>query len=149
MKKILTWMLSLLIVAGSTFANDSSGINERITRSFQKDFATAKNVQTESVKDLVKVTFTLNDQIMYAFYTEGGDLVAVTRNLTSTQLPINLLTELKNKYASSWITDLFEIASDHVTSYYVTLENPDYKVILKATGNGSWDVYQKEKKQAE
>ncbi|HLZ89425.1 MAG TPA: hypothetical protein VKQ52_19355, partial [Puia sp.] len=65
---------------------------------------------------------------------------------TSDQLPINLLTSLKKEYGDYWISDLFEIASDDQTNYYVTLETADKKIVLKSQGTEFWNEYKKEKK---
>jgi hypothetical protein len=70
----------------------------------------------------------------------------VVRNITSDQLPINLLTSLRRDYTAFWITDLFEISSDGQTTYYVTIENSDKKIVLKSDDLSSWDVYSKERK---
>ena len=40
-----------------------------------------------------------------------------------------------------WITDLFEITDNDQTSWYVTIESADQKIVLKSNG-GKWRVYQ-------
>jgi hypothetical protein len=72
--------------------------------------------------------------------------MAVTRNIVSGQLPINLLSDLKKSYNAYWISDLFEISSSTDASYYVTLQNGDSKVILKSNGISGWELFKKEKK---
>jgi len=83
---------------------------------------------------------------MFAYYNSNGDLQAVVRNITSDQLPINLLASLKNEYNDCWITDLFEMASNDETTYYVTLETSEKKIVLRSSGSGGWEVYSKERK---
>jgi hypothetical protein len=83
---------------------------------------------------------------MFAYYNEDGDLMAVVRNILSEQLPINLQTELKKKYNDRWISDLFEMASEGQTSYFVTVENADETITLRSTDFNSWSVYKKVKK---
>ena len=85
---------------------------------------------------------------MFAYYSEAGELIAVTRNIVSSQLPIALLTTLKKNYNSYWISDLFEISSNNDASYYVTLQSADQTVVLKSNGISGWEVYKKEKKTA-
>jgi len=144
--KILIAVFVLLTSISSAFANGKEEVNERIIKSFQKEFAGAQNAQWTTTKDFVKVTFTLNEQVVYAFYEQNGNLLGVTRNIVSTQLPINLLTDLKKNYSTHWITDLFEMATNNENVYYVTLENSDQKVILKSSGTTGWEVYKKGKK---
>jgi len=61
-------------------------------------------------------------------------------------LPLNLQVSLKKSYGNYWITDLFETASHDGSSYYVTLETADTKIILKSTDGGNWSIDQKFKK---
>jgi hypothetical protein len=84
---------------------------------------------------------------MFAYYSEQGNLIAVTRNITSSQLPLSLMTDLRNNYRGHWISDLFEIAVNGETTYYITLENGDYSLVLKSTGSAGWEVFKKERKE--
>ena len=95
----------------------------------------------------MKVTFTLNEQVVYAYYDQNGILLGVTRNILSGQLPINLLTDFKKNYSNYWITDLFEMAVNSENAYYMTVENSDHKIVLKSNGTNGWDVFRKERKQ--
>lgn len=148
-KGILSLALMLMIGITSTFAKNYEGVNQRVISSFQREFTNAKDVKWESSKEFAKATFSLNGQIMFAYYSEEGQLLAMTRNIQSSQLPINLLNNLKKDYNSFWITDLFEMASGNETAYYVTLESSDSMVVLKSTDSMNWELFKKEKKQAE
>ena len=146
MKKSMLTMAFSLVMLLSSLTGNATEIRANIISSFKKDFAAAQDVQWEQGKQFVKATFTLNGQVMMAYYTEEGNLLAVTRNITSSQLPINLLTEIKKSYTTYWITELFEIAMSGTTSYYMTLENGDQTLILKSEAAQDWKVYKKEKK---
>jgi hypothetical protein len=145
--KILLGVFILITGISSAFANGTNDVNDRIIKSFQKDFAGAQQVQWSTAKEFVRATFTLNEQVVYAYYSPDGNLLGVTRNLVSGQLPINLYTDLKKGYNNYWITDLFEMASNNDNMYYVTLESRDYKIVLKSNGTNGWEVYKKERKQ--
>ncbi|HKH63430.1 MAG TPA: hypothetical protein VKA49_21485 [Flavitalea sp.] len=145
-KSILMWVMMLTMGLTSTFANNEETINQRAVSSFKKDFTNAQDVRWESGKDFVKATFKINDQVMFAYYSQRGDLMAVTRNILSGQLPINLLSSLKKSYDTYWISDLFEVSSSTDASYYVTLQSSDHTLVLKSNGTSGWDVYRKEKK---
>ena len=145
-KSILMWVMMLTVGLTTTFANNEETINQRAVSSFKKDFASAQDVKWENNKDFVKATFTINDQVMFAYYSQTGDLMAVTRNILSNQLPISLLANLKKSYGTYWISDLFEVSSATDASYYVTLQNADQTVVLKSNGASAWEVYRKEKK---
>jgi hypothetical protein len=146
-KSILVWALTLIIGLNSSFAGTTTEISEKVTKSFQKEFAGAQNVQWEQGKDFVRATFTQNEQVMFAYFNPDGDLLAVTRNILAGQLPINLFTDVKKSYGGFWITELFELAMNNETSYYITLQNGDQKVILKSNGTNGWEVFKKEKKE--
>ena len=145
-KSILMWAMLLTMGLTSAFANNEETINQRAVSSFKKDFTNAQDVRWENNRDFVKATFTINDQVMFAYYSQTGDLMAVTRNILSSQLPINLLTNLKKQYGSYWISDLFEVSNSTGASYYVTLQSSDQTLVLKSNGTSGWDFYKKEKK---
>ena len=143
-KTILALAVIMTTVLTSAFAN--SDVNKRAVESFRKDFASAKNVSWQQEKNFTQVTFSMYNHIMYAYYNQEGELLAVIRNILSDQLPIQLLTEMKKKYNDHWISELFEVATEDQTTYYVTLENSAEKLTLKSNGFDDWTVFKKEKK---
>jgi len=147
MKQIILSLATVLMMGISAFAaTPNDEVNQVAATAFHKAFVNARNIVWEQKQDFVKVTFTLNDQVLFAYYNNNGARQAVVRNLVSSQLPINLLTDLKKEYDGFWISDLFEIASDDQTNYYITLENADKKIVLRSNGAESWSVYAKTKK---
>lgn len=148
MKKFLLAAMILLTGLSTTFANLRESVNEKISNAFSKDFKGAQNVQWEVKEKFAKATFKLNSQVMFAFYSQDGDLLGVTRNILSSQLPLTLLTELKHSYNKYWISDLFEMGNDNTTTYYVTLESSTHTVVLKSSGTDGWEVYSRVKKPA-
>jgi len=118
MKKMILSLATVMMMGFSVFANGTNNVVTQEARdAFKKDFATASDIRWEQ-----------------------------TRNITSDQLPLNLLTGLRGNYADYWITDLFEISSNGQTTYYATVENSDKKIVLKSDDLSSWEVYSKEKK---
>ena len=144
-KKALVTMSLLLTLTASFAFTGTNDVNGEIRTSFKKDFRNAQILSTESHKAFTKLTFKMEGLILSAFYSEGGELLAVTRNILSTQLPMNLMMSLKNDYNSYWITELFEFAGDNDNCYYVSLENADSKVTLRSSGD-RWEVYSTVKK---
>lgn len=153
-KFALVAALLCTVATGSSFASPAdSGKTTSITSGndvvvaiFRKEFRNADLMQVEHAKDYTKVTFRMNGIVMFAYYSDNGDLMAVVRNILSTQLPIHLLMDLKQNHADCWITDLFEMDNNGQTVYYATLENSDIKVTLRSADNSSWETYQKETK---
>jgi hypothetical protein len=147
MKKMILSLAAVMMMGFSVFANGKDDVVTQDARdAFKKDFATASNIKWEQRNNFLKATFSFNGQVLTAYYYSNGDLQAVVRNITSDQLPINLVTSLRRDYTAFWITDLFEISSDGQTTYYVTIENSDKKVVLKSDDLSSWQVYSKERK---
>lgn len=147
-KMMLVWALMLTVGISSSFAHFTETVSQQVVNAFKKDFSGAQDVNWESGKEFAKATFKMNDQVMFAYYSKEGELVAVTRNIISAQLPINLLADVKKNYGKYWITDLFEMAVNNSTSYYITLQNGDQQLILKSNGATGWEVFKKEKKTA-
>jgi len=147
-KFALTAALFLTVGIGSSFAAPTGNGSDIVIASFHKEFRTADVLQVDTKRDYTKVTFKMNDVVMFAYYSENGDLIAVVRNILSTQLPIHLLMELKQQHPDCWITDLFQLDRNGQTIYYVSLENSDMKTTLRSTDSASWDTYQKENKEA-
>jgi hypothetical protein len=144
-------IIALLVTVGvgSSFATPTDNGNDLAITSFRKEFRSADVLKVENQKDYTKVTFNMNGVVMFAYYGGTGNLVAVVRNLVSTQLPIQLLMEMKQKHSDCWITDLFEMNSNGQTVYYASLENSDTRYTLRADSSNGWSTYQKESKTTE
>lgn len=147
MKK-LTLIVAMFIVTAftATFANVKGNVNEKITNAFNKEFAGAQDIKWDNGKTFAKATFKLNGQVMFAYYSLDGNLLGVTRNIVSNQLPLNLQVELKRDYNDCWISDLFEMDNNGSSTYYITLETSSYTIVLKSVENEGWDVYSRTKK---
>ena len=144
--RILTLALLLSLSISNIFANTNEEVvNAKAANSFKKEFSQAQDVKWENSKQYVKATFKLNDQVMIAYYTNTGELLGITRNLTTSQLPINLMTEIRKNHKNAWITDLFEVTTNDETNYYITLQDAEQKVVLKSAGSYGWTTFKKEK----
>lgn len=142
--------LFILLTVLSSFAAKLSVANDGIVtspilESFQTSFTEAKEVRWILGKTFVRAEFEFNGQYLTAFYAKEGKLIAITKNITSTQLPIFLQTDLKKDYANYWVSDLFEVSNEDGVHYFITLENADGKLVLKSSFAG-WNVYQKKAK---
>src|SRR5678810_1144559 len=98
MKKIMM-MLLLVLTIGTSFAfTGEEAINKQALNAFKKEFVGATEAAWTVGDNFYKVTFTLNDQKLFAYYNMQGDFMAVTRNISSLQLPLSLQTSLKRSY---------------------------------------------------
>ncbi len=150
MNKLFLSIATMLMMSVGAFAagkNDDGTINEQALKVFKKEFIGASDISWEQRTGYTRATFSLHGQVLNAYFNDNGDLQAVVRNIVSDQLPISLLAELRRGYAGYWISDLFEMASDGQTTYYVTVENSDKKIVLRSDGTSSWSVFNKQKKE--
>jgi hypothetical protein len=145
-KKILLLSIVLVSFTAFSFAADVPAISKNVISSFNKQFSNARDIKWENQASFVKAQFTMNDMVLFAYFNNNGDLIAVTRYISPSQLPLALLSTLKKQHEGYWISDLFEIQSENGTSYYATLENADQILIVKSEGISGWNTFQKEKK---
>ena len=146
MKKIMM-MLALVLTLSTSFAfTGEEAVNKQALASFKTEFAGATDAAWTVGNSYYQVAFTMNDQKLFAYYNTQGEFLAVTRYISSFQLPLNLQTSLKKSYSNYWISDLFEVARSSGTDYYVTFENADTKIVLRSADGSSWSLYQKSKK---
>ena len=144
MKRLLvTLTLALSLISFSSFANDE--VSPSAVKSFNSAFKNATDVKWTVTDNYFKADFALNGQYVSAFYDAEGKMIALTRNISSLQLPIALQADLKVKYDSYWISDVFEVAGETGTSYYITLETADTQLVLKSEGD-SWSNFKKQRK---
>jgi hypothetical protein len=142
MKRTLFLVLISFLFTFRSFANDGN-ISGTVLESFNKSFKNATEVKWSTVNSYYKADFSFNGQQVSAFFEREGKLIAVTRHVLSTLLPVTLQADLKKDYEDYWISDLFEVSDDQGTSYFVTLQKPDVSLILKATSGSSWSEYRK------
>ena len=141
-------MILTLAIAVSTFSAfaGEEKVNQKVLNAFKKEFNTAREVEWTTGSNYYKATFVYNEKHVFAYYNENGELLGLTRYLSPVDLPMNLQKNLKNDFKEYWISDLFEIAKNDGTAYFLTLENADTKIVLKSTDSSNWSVYSKVKK---
>ena len=146
MKKMMLALGFLLaMTVSSAFASDEK-ISSRVLEAFKNEFSTAQDVNWIAGNNYYRAAFKINDQNIFAYYNLDGELISVARYMSSLQLPINLLTGLKNEYSQYWISDLFEVNNSEGTRYYVTLENADAALMLVSGNGGDWKQHSKKRK---
>jgi hypothetical protein len=127
---------------GTSAGNIADNIATQVNISFKQDFKNAELISSEVSSHFTKLTFRMNDMILLAFYADNGKLLAIVHNIPSSQLPINLMRDLKKDYAGYWITELFELNGKGQNAYYISLENADHKVVLRSNEDNDWEIYQ-------
>jgi len=145
-KTALLLALFLTVASSFSFAGTTSDLSPRLRTSFRHDFKNANVISSEINEKFIKVTFSMNNTILSAYYSTGGKLLGVVHNILSSQLPVELQRDLRQGYSNYWINELFEISKDGESNYYVSLENTDEVLNLRATPDQGWEVYSRAKK---
>jgi hypothetical protein len=113
----------------------AENVNEKVLNAFKTEFTTASHVEWTTGPDYYKASFVFNDKHVFAFYNIEGRLLGLTRNITSSELPLKLQTDLKKNYDHYWIPIYLKPREEGTT--IPDLENADtgwYSEPLQITG---------------
>jgi hypothetical protein len=142
--------LFILLTVLSSFLAQAAGGADKVSpaaiRSFEATFSKAESVTWAVSEGMYKVSFNVAGRYAFAYYDEEGNMLAVTRHLSPTELPMVLLAKIKQKYNQYWVSELIEVSNEGGTNYYITLEDAATKLILKSNGAINWSRYQKSDK---
>lgn len=145
MKKMMI-VLAIMASGSVTSWAGHPTVSKEVLSAFEKNFSSASEVKWTTGNNYYKVSFVFNGRYLTAYYDEGGHLYGITRHISSLDLPLLLLMNLKKDYSHYWITDLFELAKNSGTTYYITVEDANTKIILKSSDMNQWTLYKKIKK---
>jgi hypothetical protein len=146
MKKILIIPITILLALFSmSFAKPDDALNQRAVSSFKTEFNEASSVVWKQYEKFCVATFKMNDKIMYAYYDQQGELIALAHNMLPTGLPESLKKELRKKYSAYWITDCFQLHNDEGMHYFVRIKNAETTQVLTSDGVESWNIYLRQK----
>jgi hypothetical protein len=144
MKKLML-TLAIAVSTLSAFAGEEK-VKPEVLNAFKNEFNTAKDVEWTVGSNYYMATFNYNDKYVFAYYTPDGILLGLSHYISPAQLPMALQNSLKKDYSDYWVSDLFEVAKNGKTEYYITLEDADKKIVLKSSGSNYWEEYKKVKK---
>ena len=142
MKKFILLLTLAIVTVTTTFAGDND-INKTAQANFAAHFAKSTNVRWEKNENYYKASFQLNGKSLSALFSGQGDMIAVSRNILSPELPILLQSALDINLSDSWISELTEYAVDGNTRYYVTVENANEKTVYESVGTYDWSMVKK------
>jgi hypothetical protein len=147
MKKIILSLAISAALLGSiaTYAADKTP-TVMAKQAFTREFAQVKDVEwtTVSNESVYEATFSFNNESLHAFFTEDGEFLGTTRQVSKSQLPIGVVTELEKQYANARVATIFEYSKKDGLAYYITLvDAKGVAKVIKATGNGELSVYKR------
>lgn len=148
MKKILSLVVLMAVMATATFASGGAKVNPAIEESFSKTFAGAQYVTWKIMKDenIHHAAFTYQNQRLNAYFDADAKLIATGRHIHTSNLPLLVTRNLDEKFPTGKITDVIEYVQNEETSYLVTIETSKATVVVKANPIGSSYIFKKEKK---
>lgn len=138
MKKAFVTLFTLATLGITiSFANPGTGIDPKILSAFQKEFSFAKNAKWELEGKLTRVSFSLNDQGITAWYNSDAELITTARNILYSQLPISVMRSLDKEHGDAVILAITEINKNNETYYQIQVEKKAKKFLLKAFPSGN------------
>ncbi|BAV07534.1 hypothetical protein SAMN05421788_109113 [Filimonas lacunae] len=141
MKKFIIAAIAIIAFTANTFAADT---NDKTISLFKAAYPNATNVHYKLLGEVVSISFVVNNTSMQAFYNNDGEQVAVSRETSINRLPARAITTLNSKYPGYTTTEVIEMEhSTEGTSYYVSLEKNNQKVITQVSVDGSVSVFKK------
>jgi hypothetical protein len=150
MKKLATVLAATaMLFSASAFTKDGndSKATTKVEKSFSKDFSNAANTSWEKKGNIYFAHFEVNNEMIEAAYSEEGELVATSRQVAVTDLPLAITLAIAKKYAGYEIAKKAEeITYEKQTSYYINVGNDKAILKLKCFANGDIAVDKKTKR---
>jgi len=133
-------MILILTMSFATSVAFATGIvvNPKVLEAFRKEFVNVQEVKWSEGPDYCIAQFVYNGQSVRAYYNNSGESLGRFRYISPLNLPVNLQLSLKKRYGSFWITDLYELSKGGVANYFITIEDADESVMLKAASDSDW-----------
>jgi hypothetical protein len=146
-KRILIIATALFFSFFASFANGSGHpVPKYVTTVFADDFSQARDSKWEIYNGYYKVSFNDQGKTAYAFYTRGGEFMGFAVHMSADKLPVALRTIIAEQYSGYWISDLYQYTIDTTAGFFITLENADHRITLKAEAGETWSLFAREKK---
>ena len=148
MKKLVVSLAMFVAVFGTALAADGAKIGYRVEEAFKKEFAGAKSVKWEVVRnaDLFQAHFIYNNERLNAFYDAEGNLIATGRYVSVANLPLLLRKNVYEKYKGFQVKEVIEYVQGDETSYLISVENEKSKLLVHGYSSGSAYIFKKERK---
>ena len=147
MKKIFfsLTLTAAILSSAFTYAGTNNEPGTKVKQAFISEFTQVKDVEWTAMNNqgVYQAKFTFNNETLQAFFTEEGEFLGTTRQITKSQLPILVASGLEKQYADSRVITIFEYSKKDGTDYYITLVTKKGAMIVKANGSGELTVHQR------
>lgn len=148
MKKLFVTVAVALMVGLTSFAADISKVNQKVLAAFEREFTTATHVSWEVLKDedIYHASFMYANEVMEAYYSGDGELIALARHLSEERLPLLVSKSIRQNFSKYELKSASEYMSGESTSYIITLENQKARIVARVYNSGTFEVLKKSKK---
>ena len=140
-KKLLLSALAVTFITAGAFASSEES-NLKAASSLKNEFSNAKNIEWKITPAYTKASFTWNEQQLQVFYNETGETIAVSRNISTANLPLKTQQYLQKKYADHDITETIEYTDEKgEVCYYVSLQKKGNRQIFRVSTQGDLTIF--------
>jgi len=140
MKKIF---LAAAIVFAFGFNAKADDPNEKVLEAFNKTFPNVKEVAWTENEHSFEVKFKQNEILSRVTYDADGNILKTLRYYYEQNLPLLILSKVKNKFSDKKIYGVTEEASDEGTFYHIILEDEKHWINITADSYGGIKVDKK------
>ena len=134
MKRLfVAFTLLALALSASSFASDEKS-TASILRNFHSSFSEAKNVTVTQVADMTRIGFTMDGKEQFAYYNEYAELVVLSRQISSQDLPQDLRERLEIHYKDHYIAAVYLFIKDGTKEYVTIMKKGSEQLRLRASG---------------
>ena len=142
-KKILAAAFAVTFITATAFASGEEN-KEKAIKNLKKEFATAKDVEWKLTDNYLKASFTWNNQQLEVFYNFEGDVIAKSKHIQSSNLPVDAQQTIEKKYPGYNFDEIVEFDGAELGHYYyASITKDNKKIILQVGSQGDVSVYQK------
>ena len=143
MKKIIAGLVCLFVLTTSCLA---VGPNEKVLKSFQSTFASAKQIKWVEYDDHFYVSFVQSNIHSNVRYDKEGNFLNCTRYYMEEQLPVNIACKVKSKYADKKVFGITEVTNPEDIVYYIKMFDNKNWYSVKVDGSGQMEIVEKYRK---
>jgi len=142
MKKVLTIICSMLLVAGA-YAFE---VNEKVLKSFKQTFASAEDIKWEEYKTYYTVSFMHSGIRSKVDYNKNGEILGSIRYYSPEILPLHIFSSLKYDFPNMDFHGVTEVTAKNDVVYFVKIHDSKNWVTVKLDASGNSSIYEKYRK---
>ena len=149
MKKLFILTLALVTLGTSAFADTNKKTSYNGARHFTSTYTGAKEISWSADTKFEKVSFLENGIKKEVFYTHQGELIGATKSFAFDKLPKGAIQTITTKYTypEYQLEDIIEFENaEGETSYFVSMNKSDKKLVLEISTYGQVSIFSKEAK---